>query len=335
MKTHTTWVILVVTILVLAGVVTVYELRLKDASRTLTSETASELESYFQAPGIYRSVGPIPEPVKATNNFSWSLGENQRSLDYMYVVGMKPAIGKSVAFDIFVIKSKVKDTYPPLLEISNVLNLSAWDVQTLKLSFSVNTTRYFDQNTETQGMPGITHEIIAGQGVTLGSNWAAVRSQMTGWEEGIVLLNGLDKVKAGESQLYMQIALMGDEAYLFFVIQPKRETQTNDSSNSLRALGDDIVNSFKDIGQQIKDSWKGDLNAYSYYMVSTAALTGFPDCTNVNADESSERTFVSGKPACALDTRRNTRRNALDEEVSKISGMTQSMRSFIFEDLGI
>ena len=335
MKTQNTWMVLVVVALLLAGVVTVYEFQPKEAPRGLTSVALPDLESYFQTPGTYRSVGPVPEPVKATGQYSWSLGQGQRSIDYLYVLGMKPATGKTIPFDIFVIRSSAKDKYPPLLEISNALNLNAWEgIQTLKLSFSVNVNKAFDPNTETQGMPGITHEIITGQGVTLGKDWDSVRSQMSGWDDGETFLKGLGKVKSGENQLYMQMALMGDEAWTFFVIQPKRDVATSNSSNPLKAIGDSITNSIDQSINQIKDSWKGDINAYSYYMVSTAALTGMLDCGNVGADETAERTIVSGKPACALDTRRNARRNSLDEEFNKL-GLSQSMKTIIFEDLGI
>jgi hypothetical protein len=334
MKSKSTWISLMGVALVLAGILSIYELhRSGIIARKPLAITTDDLETYFQKSGTYRSVGPTSQ-IKQKNQFTYNPFGG--TTDYAFVLGMEPGNGSEINFDIFVLHSTNNGYYPPLPEIQNVLNINGWQVDTLKLSFSVPVANaYFDNPYyNTQGLPGITHEIIAGKGVTLGSSWSTTIGSMSGWDDGNTLVTDLSKATGSEKELNMRIALMGDEAYVEFFIQPPLHKLDNDA-NLLEQWVDPIVSGVKNLGSQIEAIGDGELSEpYVFYMVSTAALVGIFDCGEVSADEEVFKTVVTGKSACALDTRRSSRKNSLASELGS-AGVSTEMQTVVFEELSL
>lgn len=313
MKNKNVWLVLIVIAAFLSGIVAVYELK-KGAPELARAPTTviSPLETYFQTPDTYRSIGAMPELLYTHNMRTYTTGGMVR---YKYVLGMKPGTGNTLNFDVFVILATLRDVYPEWLDIFNGLNAETWEASQLQLSFTVGV-----DGRSSQGMPGHTHEIIYGHRNRVSPDWATQAAGLptiSGDRERDTFISEMGKIR---NEAFMTLALIGDEAFVSFFIQSEVDT-----SGSF----------WKNLTTQFKSGFRGrDANAFSYYMVSAASLAPVSDCGEIDADEPAERTAVSGKTACTLGSRASARRNHLDGELSGV-GISSGMKEVIFEELGI
>src|SRR3989338_5963362 len=125
MKNKNTWMVLIVICAFLAGIVIIYELRSPTAFRqpAVAGDGFEAYENFFNTPGVYRSVGHTPEPLKGEQTLT-----NLPAIPYTYQLGMKPGRGSAIEFDLFVFQPPTYKTYPSQVEIDNGINTEGWVV---------------------------------------------------------------------------------------------------------------------------------------------------------------------------------------------------------------